>query len=44
MYVFETLTEIRAITEEWLDQYNEESPHGALGDRTPFEFRCAQQT
>ena len=30
--------------EEWLDQYDEERTHGALGDRTPFEYRWAQQT
>ncbi len=44
MYVFKTLSEVRTITEEWLDQYNEERPHKALGDLTPFEFRWAQQT
>ena len=44
MYVFKTLLEVRTITEEWLDQYNEERPHEALGDLTPFEFRWAQQT
>ena len=44
MYVFKTLSEVRTITEEWLDQYNEERPHEALGDLTPFEFRWAQQT
>ncbi|MBT5804773.1 MAG: transposase, partial [Gemmatimonadetes bacterium] len=30
MYVFKTLSEVRAITEEWIDQYNEERPHDAL--------------
>ena len=44
MYVFKTLSEVWTITEEWLDQYNEERPHKALGDLTPFEFRWAQQT
>ena len=43
MYVFKTLSEVRAITEEWLNQYNEERPHGALGDLTPSEFRWAHQ-
>ena len=41
MCVFETLSEVRAITEEWMDQYNEERPHDALGDLTPFEYRWA---
>ena len=39
MYVFKTLSEVWTITEEWLDQYNEERPHKARGDLTPFEFR-----
>ena len=43
MYVFETLSEVRAITEEWMDQYNEERPHDALGDLTPFEYMTAYQ-
>ena len=43
MYVFETLSEVRAITEEWMDQYNEERPHDALGDLTPFEYMTAHQ-
>jgi putative transposase len=43
MYVFKTLSEARAITEEWMDQYNEERPHDALGDLTPFEYRVAHQ-
>ncbi len=41
MYVFKTLSEVRAITEEWIDQYNEERPHDALEDLTPFEYREA---
>ena len=43
MYVFETLSEVRAITEEWMDQYNEERSHDALGDLTPFEHMTAHQ-
>ena len=43
MYVFKTLSEVRAITEEWMDQYNEERPHDALDDITPFEYRMAHQ-
>ena len=43
MFVFKALAEVRAITEEWIDQYNEERPHDALGDLTPFEYRVAHQ-
>ena len=43
-YLFKTLSEVRAITEEWMDQYNEERPHDALDDLRPFEYRMAHQT
>ena len=42
-YLFKTLSEVRAITEEWMDQYNEGRPHDALDDLTPFEYRVAHQ-
>ncbi|WP_373332800.1 IS3 family transposase [Vibrio porteresiae] len=38
MYVFKTLTEVRELTEDWLREYNEERPHGALDDLTPWEY------
>ena len=43
-YVFKTLSKVRAITEEWMDQYNEERPHDALDDLRLFEYRMAHQT
>ena len=43
MYVFKTLSEVRTITEEWMNQYNEERPHDALDDLTPSEYRMAHQ-
>ena len=42
-YVFKILSEVRTITEEWMDQYNVERSHDALGDLTPFEYRWAHQ-
>jgi len=42
MYVFKSLSEVRALTEAWVDQYNQERPHDALGDLTPAEYRQAQ--
>jgi putative transposase len=39
MYVFRTLTEVRKLTENWVREYNEERPHDALGDLTPWEHR-----
>ena len=39
MYVFRNLTEVREHTERWLQDYNHEIPHDALGDLTPAEYR-----
>ena len=44
MYVFRTLAEVRAITENWIDEYNRERPHDSLGDLTPVEYREANDT
>ncbi|MCB9472805.1 MAG: IS3 family transposase [Candidatus Delongbacteria bacterium] len=38
-HVFETLKQVREISEDWLVEYNESRPHEALGDRTPGEIR-----
>lgn len=38
MYVFRTLTEVREITEKWINEYNEERPHDSLDDLTPYEY------
>ncbi len=38
MYVFITLNEVRELTENWITEYNEERPHDALNDLTPWEY------
>ena len=38
MYVFKTLNEVRELTEKWLIEYNDERPHSALNDLTPWEY------
>jgi len=38
MYVFRTLNEVRDLTENWITEYNEERPHDALNDLTPWEY------
>ena len=38
LYLFESLAQVRAITDEWIDEYNIDRPHQALGGLTPYEF------
>lgn len=38
LYLFESLAQVRAITDEWIDEYNIDRPHQALGGLTPHEF------
>jgi putative transposase len=37
-YVFESLSEVQALTDEWLLAYNERRPHDALGRIPPTRF------
>lgn len=37
-YLFDSLEEVRAITEDWLEEYNAIRPHAALGDVPPYQF------
>jgi putative transposase len=39
-YVFEDLDQVRRISAEWLQVYNEERPHEALGSMPPARFRA----
>ena len=38
-YVFDSLAEVRELTEEWLAQYNEIRPHDALGSLPRVYYR-----
>ena len=38
-YVFESLSQVRRITRQWIKQYNEERPHSSLGQIPPAMFR-----
>jgi putative transposase len=42
-YVFHRLSEVRAITQNWITTYNEERPHDALGGLTPVAYAKAKQ-
>jgi putative transposase len=37
-YVFESLEQVRALTDEWLQTYNDERPHDGLGRVPPLTF------
>ena len=38
LYSFQSLQEVRALTEQWLDTYNTIRPHAALQGATPYAF------
>jgi putative transposase len=38
-YLFDSLDEVRLITEQWLERYNEIRPHDALGSLPPARYR-----
>ena len=38
-YVFHSLTEVREITEKWIQQYNYERPHEALNNQSPMSYK-----
>lgn len=40
-YLFDTLEEVRTITDAWLEDYNTVRPHAALGGTTPIGFAAA---
>ena len=39
-YVFESLEQVREISAEWLQQYNEERPHESLAGVPPARYRA----
>ncbi len=41
-YVFETLSEVRRMTQEWLVRYNRHRPHESLGNLSPRQYLMAQ--
>ena len=43
-YVFESLTEVQALTDEWLLAYNERRPHDALGRVPSTRFSHGRQS
>lgn len=37
-YLFENIKQIRMLTDEWMEDYNFERPHDALGGRSPMDM------
>lgn len=38
LYVFSRLSEVKEITDDWIEQYNQERPHESLNNLTPAEY------
>lgn len=37
-YIFDTISELRIIAEEWMHEYNEKHPHQSLGGKSPKQY------
>ena len=38
LYIFDTLQQVRDLTDEWIEMYNNERPHDSLNDMTPIGY------
>jgi hypothetical protein len=41
-YLFFELDQVRQLTEEWMDEYNNRRPHESLNNLTPNEWKMKQ--
>ena len=41
-YYFDSLREVKTLTREWMNSYNEDRPHEALNNLSPFNFHRKQ--
>ena len=41
-YLFFDLDQVRMLTDEWIDEYNNRRPHESLGNLTPNEWKMKQ--
>ena len=42
-YLFEDITQVRILTDEFMDDYNNERPHQSLGDLSPVKYRLRRE-
>ena len=42
-FLFHTVAEVQAITEDWLEEYNTIRPHEALGHVPPYQYALKHQ-
>lgn len=40
-FIFQTKPQLQEITNDWMDDYNNNHPHESLGDKSPVEFAVA---
>jgi len=43
-YVFENLSEVRSVTESWLEDYNYQRPHESLNGLSPIKYAKKQRS
>ncbi len=41
-YLFFELDQVRRLTEEWMEEYNNKRPHESLGNLKPYEWKMKQ--
>ena len=42
-YLFDSLTEVRQVTQQWMVNYNQERPHESLNNLSPIDFSHARE-
>jgi putative transposase len=42
-YIFDTIDEVREVTQNWVEDYNNERPHDALGGLPPIKYRIKNE-
>ncbi len=43
-HMFRTFEDVRRVIRAWMQWYNQERAHQALGDRSPVQYRAQQLT